>query len=44
MNIDKDKLEDINDLGDEDELHLSNGIADDKGILVLLNMKSTQPF
>ena len=32
MNIDKDELEDINDLGDEDELHLGNEIADDKGI------------
>ena len=31
-NIDEYKIEDINDLGNEDELHLSNGIADNKGI------------
>ena len=41
-NIDKDELEDIDDLGDEVDLHLSNGIANKKintTILVLLNMK-----
>ena len=31
-NIDNDELEDINDLGDGDELNLGNGMADDKGI------------
>ena len=31
-NIDKDVLEDIDELGDKDELHLSNRIADDKAI------------
>ena len=31
-NFDKDELEDIDDLGDEDKLHLGNGIADDEEI------------
>ena len=31
-NIDEYEIEDINDMGNEDELHLSNGIADNKGI------------
>ena len=36
-NIDLDELEDINDLGDEDELHLSNGLTDNKGITDIEN-------
>ena len=47
MNIDKDILEDINNLGDEDELHLSNDIANNKNQhnhFFLLNMKSTKSF
>ena len=30
LNIDDDKLEDINDMGEEDELHLNDNIANDK--------------
>ena len=41
-NIDKDELEDINDLGDEDKPHPDNGILDDEGVAD--NKKSTRPF
>ena len=32
MDIDDDELEDINDLGDEDQLHLNDGLADNQCI------------